>query len=33
VEFYERHEEEVHDQALEMQQARSEGRWGGHPDV
>jgi len=33
VTFYEEHDGEVHDQALEMQQARSEGRWGDHPDV
>ena len=33
VTFYEEHDAEVHDQALEMQQARSEGRWGDHPDV
>ena len=33
VEFYERHEEEVHDQALENEQQRYDDRWAGHPDV
>jgi len=33
VEFYERHEAEVHDQALENKQQRYDNRWGSHPDV
>jgi len=33
VRFYERHDGEIHDQALDMEAARSEGRWGDHPDV
>jgi hypothetical protein len=33
VAFFERHEEEVHEQALENKQQRYDDRWGGHPDV
>lgn len=33
VEFYVRHEEEVHDQALENKQKRYDDRWAYHPDV
>jgi len=33
VDFYERHEDEVHEQAIENQADRYRDRWGGHPDV
>jgi hypothetical protein len=33
VEFFERHDEEIHDQALENEQQRYDNRYATHPDV